>query len=125
RASAGAVVHTRCTDTRRRGGGVMALPDTRWAAAEGVPGRSGICLSGGGIRSAAYSLGALQAMQEHGLVTGADKVDYLSAVSGGSYIASALTIIAAGPINDLDREERVQVAGDPFARGTPEEQYLR
>ena len=99
--------------------------DTRWVAAQGSPGISGISLSGGGIRSAAYSLGALQAMQEHGLVTGPSKVDYLSAVSGGSYIASALTMIARGPITEADRNAGVLSAADPFARGTPEEKYLR
>jgi hypothetical protein len=44
----------------------------------------GLCLamSGGGIRSAAFQLGALQALTELGLL---DEVDVASAVSGGSY----------------------------------------
>lgn len=48
----------------------------------------GLALSGGGIRSAAFCLGALQALQ----VTQAfDAVDYLSTVSGGGYAGSAIT----------------------------------
>lgn len=48
----------------------------------------GLALSGGGIRSAAFGLGVMQ-----GLVAGdaLKKIDYLSTVSGGGYIGSALT----------------------------------
>jgi len=46
-----------------------------------------ICLSGGGIRSATFNLGVLQALAEKGLL---GKFDYLSSVSGGGYIASWL-----------------------------------
>ena len=48
----------------------------------------GLALSGGGIRSATFSLGVLQALAHRGLLS---KVDYLSTVSGGGYIGSALT----------------------------------
>jgi hypothetical protein len=48
----------------------------------------GLSLSGGGIRSAAFCLGALQALYEHGVL---DKVDYLSTVSGGGYIGTSLS----------------------------------
>ncbi|MDI3561301.1 patatin-like phospholipase family protein [Bradyrhizobium sp. Arg816] len=47
----------------------------------------GIGLSGGGIRSATFSLGALQALVAHRLLT---KIDYMSSVSGGGYIGSSL-----------------------------------
>lgn len=47
--------------------------------------RAGLALSGGGIRSATFSLGLMQAMSRHGCIVG---VDYLSTVSGGSYIGS-------------------------------------
>lgn len=43
----------------------------------------GLCLSGGGIRSATFNLGVLQALAEAGLM---EHVDYLSSVSGGGYI---------------------------------------
>lgn len=48
----------------------------------------GIALSGGGIRSASFGLGVLQALKEHNILQAAD---YLSTVSGGGYIGSALT----------------------------------
>lgn len=48
---------------------------------------SGICLSGGGIRSATFGLGVLQDLTERNIL---QKTDYLSSVSGGGYIASWL-----------------------------------
>src|SRR4051812_40974604 len=59
----------------------------RWVAADQVP-LSALCLSGGGIRSATFNLGVLQAMAKHGLL---ERMDYLSTVSGGGYIGSWLT----------------------------------
>ena len=35
-------------------------------------------------------------MQEHGILTGPHKADYLAAVSGGSYIATAVNLVARG-----------------------------
>jgi hypothetical protein len=49
--------------------------------------QSALCLSGGGIRSASFALGVLQALARHGLLLG---FDYLSTVSGGGYIGSWL-----------------------------------
>ena len=49
---------------------------------------AGLALSGGGIRSAAFGLGVLQALANEGLLR---RFDYLSTVSGGGYIGSALT----------------------------------
>src|SRR3954470_21010940 len=49
---------------------------------------AGLALSGGGIRSAAFGLGVLQALANEGLLK---RFDYLSTVSGGGYIGSALT----------------------------------
>ena len=46
-----------------------------------------ICLSGGGIRSATFNLGVLQALAKNKLL---GEFDYLSSVSGGGYIASWL-----------------------------------
>jgi hypothetical protein len=43
----------------------------------------GLCLSGGGIRSATFNLGVLQGLSRLGLLP---KVEYLSSVSGGGYI---------------------------------------
>jgi hypothetical protein len=49
---------------------------------------SALCISGGGIRSATFALGAIQSLAEHGLLT---QFDYLSTVSGGGYIGSWLS----------------------------------
>jgi predicted acylesterase/phospholipase RssA len=48
----------------------------------------GLALSGGGIRSASFCLGALQALDKGGVLK---NVDYLSTVSGGGYIGSSLS----------------------------------
>lgn len=50
--------------------------------------RSALCISGGGIRSATFALGALQGLAELGIL---ENFDYLSTVSGGGYIGSWLT----------------------------------
>jgi hypothetical protein len=51
----------------------------------------GLSFSGGGIRSATFNLGVLQALARHGLLR---HVDYLSTVSGGGYIGSWLTALS-------------------------------
>src|SRR4030095_3043193 len=47
-----------------------------------------LCFSGGGIRSATFGLGIVQALAKQGLL---DKFDYLSTVSGGGYLGSWLS----------------------------------
>ncbi len=47
----------------------------------------GLAFSGGGIRSATFNLGVLQALAKAGILS---KIDYLSTVSGGGYIGSWL-----------------------------------
>lgn len=64
---------------------------------------SALCLSGGGIRSAAFCLGVLQSLAAHKVLHG---FSYLSTVSGGGYIGSWLTRALALP------ERR----GQPLAR---------
>ena len=49
---------------------------------------SALCLSGGGIRSAAFALGVLQALARFRLL---GQFDYISTVSGGGYIGSWLS----------------------------------
>lgn len=53
-----------------------------------TPNRSALCISGGGIRSATFGLGILQALARYNLL---QQFDYLSTVSGGGYIGSWLT----------------------------------
>ncbi|MFN8545996.1 MAG: patatin-like phospholipase family protein [Candidatus Binatia bacterium] len=52
------------------------------------PRRTALCLSGGGIRSATFSLGVLQTLARLGLLP---RFDYLSTVSGGGYIGGWLS----------------------------------
>lgn len=49
---------------------------------------TGLALSGGGIRSASYSLGVMQALAHNGWLK---NFDYLSTVSGGGYIGSSVS----------------------------------
>jgi predicted acylesterase/phospholipase RssA len=51
---------------------------------------TGLAFSGGGIRSATFNLGILQALAERGLLR---KFDYVSTVSGGGYIGSWLAAL--------------------------------
>jgi hypothetical protein len=92
----------------------------RWAYLDGGhEDRSvlGISFSGGGIRSAAFCLGAYQALSRQGLF---QRARYLSAVSGGSYIAGALTVAQGKSDAEALRGEAA-----PWSRGSPEEWYLR
>lgn len=51
-------------------------------------GMTALCLSGGGIRSASFALGVLQALAEKRVL---ERFDYLSTVSGGGYVGGFLT----------------------------------
>ncbi|MGH8548786.1 MAG: patatin-like phospholipase family protein [Methylococcales bacterium] len=62
---------------------------------------SGLALSGGGIRSATFALGVLQALAHYDLLK---KFDYLSTVSGGGYIGSALTWLCGLEANQAAQE---------------------
>ncbi len=73
-----------------------------------------ICCSGGGIRSAAYCLGALQSLDQCGLVA---KARWILGVSGGSYIASSRALVA----HYLPGRAKPGA----YAPGTPEERNLR
>jgi hypothetical protein len=53
---------------------------------------TGLALSGGGIRSAAVALGALQALHNNGRI---GAIDYLSTVSGGGYMGACLSAAMA------------------------------
>jgi glycerophosphoryl diester phosphodiesterase len=60
----------------------------------------GLAFSGGGIRSATFNLGVLQALSQIGLLK---HVDYLSTVSGGGYIG---TWLAGWIRRELDAEQK-------------------
>ena len=64
-----------------------------------------ICFSGGGIRSATFGLGIIQALAKHKLLTG---FDYLSTVSGGGYLGSWLSawIYRAAPPDKVTGQKK-------------------
>ena len=76
---------------------------------EGIP--IGLALSGGGIRSATFSLGVVQALAQRGLLR---RIDYLSTVSGGGYIGAWLSACIhhareageADPIGEVEKRIR-------------------
>lgn len=51
----------------------------------------GLSLSGGGIRSASFSIGVLQALHTTSKYNLLDKIHYLSTVSGGGYSGTAFS----------------------------------
>ncbi len=63
----------------------------------------GLAVSGGGIRSATFNLGVLQRLADADLLR---QVDYVSAVSGGSYIASWLLAWAKRQDDGIRRVQR-------------------
>jgi hypothetical protein len=84
----------------------------------------GICCSGGGIRSAAFNLGALQALAAAGVY---QQAEFVTAVSGGSYMAASFATVLHAPRFD---DEQVTVeppkAPDyPYSPGSAEERHLR
>ncbi len=101
----------RVSDPKRRGSepGPLLEPDAR---------RIGICCSGGGIRSAAYNLGALQVLDAHEIL---GRAQFLAAVSGGSYIAGSLATVASASESDTLGPPHKAV----YAPGSPEERHLR
>ncbi len=81
---------------------------------------SGLALSGGGIRSASFNLGVMQALAKRGWM---NRFDYLSTVSGGGYIGSALTwMLARGrqkPRKGVAADFDTSAAGFPFGSQRP------
>jgi choline dehydrogenase-like flavoprotein len=72
---------------------------------------TGLGLSGGGIRSATFNLGVLQALAKPQCLR---RIDILSTVSGGGYIGSFL-----GRCYDRLRVDQLVGAGGPAARPAP------
>ena len=96
----------------------LAKADAGAAGGPAIAEKWAVCCSGGGIRSAAYCLGAMQGLQRDGGPLA--RANWLVGVSGGSYIAASRALVA----HDLS------AAGDPsgqpaYAPGTAEERNLR
>jgi len=72
-------------------------------------GRTALCLSGGGIRSATFGLGVVQGLARRGLLS---SFDYLSTVSGGGYMGGWLSGWIARLGGDVEAVERT-LAGPP------------
>ncbi|MBA3582636.1 MAG: patatin-like phospholipase family protein [Gammaproteobacteria bacterium] len=77
------------------------------------PNYSAFAISGGGIRSSSLGLGVMQALVAAGLMK---KFDYLSTVSGGGYIGSALTWFLKQGLPD---QHLAGVDADNFPFGRP------
>ncbi len=77
----------------------------------------GLALSGGGIRSATFSLGVMQRLAKAGCLK---HVDYLSTVSGGGYIGGALTWLL-----NASKAFGTTCANFPYGVKDPEEEWRR
>lgn len=65
-------------------------------------GLTGLAISGGGIRSATFSLGVAQELSRQGVL---QSIDYLSTVSGGGYTGSCISSVLNEPLNDAQKRE--------------------
>ena len=86
----------------------------RWVHRNGNV-RSALCLSGGGIRSATFGLGVVQALARHKLL---GAFDFLSTVSGGGYLGSWLAAwihrVGLAKVEDeLSRRPDLPLAPEP------------
>ena len=83
----------------------------------------GLAFSGGGVRAASITLGALQALERDGTM-GWDVADNVTSVSGGSYMAGAWSLARSAPPGAMPA-----AAPQPWAAGGiqpgPEERHLR
>jgi hypothetical protein len=104
-------------DDQDRFGKYSVLPST-------TPGLMGLALSGGGIRSATFNLGLLQALCNNDMLA---KVDYLSTVSGGGYIGTCLTTLMNSPSESIGLDpdtfplgrRKIEGSGDPAVEKEP------
>lgn len=106
----------------------------RWKTAAELPpgrdpGRVGICVSGGGIRSACVTLGALQEFQQAGEL---GRASYLVSVSGGGFMTGAYQL-ALRPRPRSTADTGTGTVDDPnaatpanvFAAGSVEQDHVR
>ncbi|MDB5790622.1 MAG: hypothetical protein JWQ80_646 [Massilia sp.] len=116
---------------RPRAGGAPSAADVRPAASAALLSRAhreqlaGLALSGGGVRSATFNLGALQALAEARLLR---DVDYLSTVSGGGFIGGWLSKCIRERRGDVRAVEALLtpgVAGQAVSAEAVEIQFLR
>ena len=101
------------------GGDLPYLP--REVAADRSAGRVGVCVSGGGIRSACVTLGALQKLRPAGWLR---DDGYLFSVSGGGYTAGALRL-AMQPARGQRGSPCADRMPPLYNEDTPELRHLR
>jgi hypothetical protein len=82
----------------------------------------GLALSGGGIRSAAFCLGVLQALHKTRVL---HRVDYLSTVSGGGYIGCSMTAAQESANVPKSNEGKFPFASELEEDEPPALQHLR
>ncbi|WP_159627682.1 patatin-like phospholipase family protein [Massilia puerhi] len=82
---------------------------------------TGLALSGGGVRSATFSLGALQALARCGLLR---HIDYLSTVSGGGFVGGWLSKCLHASGGDIGKVESM-LAPQAGSGEAPELRFLR
>ncbi|HEX7181611.1 MAG TPA: patatin-like phospholipase family protein [Thermoanaerobaculia bacterium] len=89
-------------------------------------GLTALCLSGGGIRSAVFSLGVVQGLARHRLL---HRFDYLSTVSGGGYLGGLLSAWIHRHPRGIDGVSDELAGASPAARKLQPEpapiEYLR
>ena len=78
--------------------------------------QAALCLSGGGIRSAAFALGVVQALARKNLLPG---FQYLSTVSGGGYLGSFLWRWIQEKDQDVTRVQAGLEGGGPDCLSEP------
>jgi hypothetical protein len=83
-------------------------------------GEIGICVSGGGIRAATVTLGALQSLRRHGILS---RARYLVSVSGGGYMTGAFQMAMQPPPDSPTAA--VPTPRDVFSPGSSEEGHVR
>jgi heme/copper-type cytochrome/quinol oxidase subunit 4 len=85
---------------------------------------SALCLSGGGIRSATFALGVLQALADKNVLK---KFDYLSTVSGGGYIGGWLSawIKQTDDLDEAVDDLNQNLRDSPEDQRDPESQPIR
>ena len=83
--------------------------------------RTALCFSGGGIRSATFSLGVMQRLARLELLP---QFDYLSTVSGGGYIGSWLSSFVRRTQDGIDGVAK-QLSAKPATALDPEPEQIR
>ena len=83
----------------------------------------GLAFSGGGIRSATFNLGVLQALANANLLK---KIDYLSTVSGGGYVGSFFTSMLRRAKGGLvEAQDKLRTNNKPKGQEAVEIGFLR